>query len=77
MHADRRQGVVDENCHLHGLGNLYVVGLPCNRTAGSANTTLTVMALSPRLSDHLKTKLALKGATQALGRGAATRVAIL
>jgi choline dehydrogenase-like flavoprotein len=58
MHTDPRQGVVDANCLVHGIGNLYVAGAAVYPTAGSANPTLTVVALSLRLSDHLRTKLA-------------------
>lgn len=58
MHADPKQGVVDANCRVHGLGNLYVAGPAVYPTAGSANPTLTLVALSLRLSDHLKTTLA-------------------
>lgn len=58
MHADPKQGVVDADCRVHGLGNLYVAGAAVYPTAGSANPTLTLVALSLRLSDHLKTTLA-------------------
>lgn len=58
MHADATQGVVDADCRVHGLGNLYVAGAAVYATAGSANPTLTLVALSLRLSDHLKTTLA-------------------
>ena len=58
MHTDPRQGVVDANCRVHRLGNLYVAGSSVYPTAGAANPTLTLVALSLRLSDHLKTTLA-------------------
>jgi len=54
MSDDPRTGVVDANCKVHGLPNLYVAGSSCFVTAGSANPTLTLVALSLRLSDHLK-----------------------
>jgi choline dehydrogenase-like flavoprotein len=54
MHADPKQGVVDSDCRVHGLGNLYVAGASVYPTGGSANPTLTLVALSLRLSDHLK-----------------------
>jgi choline dehydrogenase-like flavoprotein len=57
MHADPRQGVVDANCRVHGIGNLYVAGSAVYPTAGSANPTLTLVALSLRLSDYIRTKL--------------------
>jgi choline dehydrogenase-like flavoprotein len=57
MHADPRQGVVDADCRVHGLGNLYVAGAAVFPTGGAANPTLTLVALTLRLSDHLKGKL--------------------
>jgi choline dehydrogenase-like flavoprotein len=58
MHTDPKQGVVDANCRVHGIGNLYVAGAAVYPTAGSANPTLTLVALSLRLSDHIRTVLA-------------------
>jgi choline dehydrogenase-like flavoprotein len=54
MHVDRTKGVVDANCRVHGLQNLYVAGSSVFPTAGAANPTLTIVAMSLRLSDHLK-----------------------
>jgi choline dehydrogenase-like flavoprotein len=57
MHADPRQGVVDANCRVHGVGNLSIAGASVYPTAGCANPTLTLVALSLRLSDHLRAAL--------------------
>ena len=57
MHDDPKQGVVDANCTVHGLANLHVAGSAAFTTSGVANPTLTLIALSLRLSDHLKTKI--------------------
>ena len=57
MHADPKQGVVDANCRVHGVGNLSIAGAAVYPTAGCANPTLTLVALSLRLSDHLRTTL--------------------
>ena len=57
MHLDPKQGVVDENCRVHGLANLYVTGSSVFPTAGYANPTLTIAALAIRLADHLPTQL--------------------
>ncbi|HVH66422.1 MAG TPA: GMC family oxidoreductase [Gemmatimonadales bacterium] len=57
MHGDPRSGVVDANCQVHGLDNLHVAGASVYPTGGAANPTLTLVALSLRLSDHLKSKL--------------------
>ncbi len=54
MHSDPKQGVVDANCRVHGLGNLYIGGASVYPTAGAANPTLTLVALSLRLADHLR-----------------------
>jgi choline dehydrogenase-like flavoprotein len=58
MHADPKQGVVDANCRVHGVGNLSIAGASVYPTAGCANPTLTLVALSLRLSDHLRRALA-------------------
>lgn len=57
MHEDPSRGVVDPNCKVHGLGNLYVAGSGPFPTSGVANPTLTLIALTLRLSDHLKTQM--------------------
>lgn len=54
MHPNPREGVVDVNSRVHGVENLYVAGASVFPTAGSVNPTLTLVALSLRLSDHLK-----------------------
>jgi choline dehydrogenase-like flavoprotein len=56
MHRDPSLGVVDENCRVHGVANLHVAGSSVFPTAGSANPTLTIVALALRLADHLKEK---------------------
>ena len=58
MHTDPKRGVVDANCRVHGVGNLYVAGASVYPTAGCANPTLTLVALSLRLSDRLKSVIA-------------------
>jgi choline dehydrogenase-like flavoprotein len=57
MHEDPKKGVVDANCKIHGVNNLYVAGSSCFSTSGSASPTINLIALSLRLSDHLKTKM--------------------
>ena len=51
-------GVVDADCQVFGVANLSVAGSSVFPTIGSANPTLTIVALSLRLSDHLKGRLA-------------------
>lgn len=52
-----KEGVVDADCKVHGINNLYIAGASCFPTAGAANPTLTLIALTLRLSDHLKKKV--------------------
>lgn len=54
MSADPDQGVVDADCRVHGVANLYIAGSSVFPTSGIANPTLTLTALAMRLSDHLK-----------------------
>ena len=51
------QGVVDRNCQVHGVGNLFVAGSSVFPTVGFANPTLTIVALALRLADHVESKL--------------------
>lgn len=57
MHEDPKKGVVDRHCRVHGLGNLYVAGSGCYPTSGAPNPTLTLVALTLRLSEHLKKEM--------------------
>ena len=54
MSNDPKVGVVDANCRVHGISNLFVSGASCYVTAAAPNPTLTLIALTLRLSDHLK-----------------------
>jgi choline dehydrogenase-like flavoprotein len=53
MDPDPLRGVVDGDCRVHGLANLYVAGSSVFPAAGYANPTLTLVALACRLADHL------------------------
>ena len=55
MHSDAKQGVTDANCKVHNISNLFVAGSSCFTTSGAANPTLTLLALTLRLSEHIKT----------------------
>lgn len=52
-----RNGVVDANCKVFGMKNLFVAGSALFPTSGFANPTLTIVALALRLAEHLKTRL--------------------
>jgi choline dehydrogenase-like flavoprotein len=54
MSDNPKRGVVNRDCRLHQLENLYVAGSSCFPTSGAVNPTLTIVALSLRLADHLK-----------------------
>lgn len=57
MSCDPKRGVVDPQCRTHDLDNLYIAGSAVFPTSGSANPTLTIVALAVRIADHLKTRL--------------------
>ncbi len=46
--------VVDRNCRVHGLRNLYVAGSAVFPTSSQANPTLTIVALALRLAAHIR-----------------------
>ena len=58
MHQDPASGVVDADCRMHGLENLFVAGSSVFPHAGVANPTLTITALALRLGAHLREVLA-------------------
>ena len=60
MSVDRDEGVVDINCRVHGIDNLYVAGCSVFPTSGIANPSLTLVALAMRMSDHLKRDLGVR-----------------
>jgi choline dehydrogenase-like flavoprotein len=53
MNSDPSHGVVDTDCRVHGLGNLWVVSGSVFPSGSQANPTLTIVALSRRLAAHL------------------------
>ncbi|MGO9932827.1 MAG: FAD-dependent oxidoreductase [Steroidobacteraceae bacterium] len=54
MGSDPRSSVVDANCRLHTVRNLYVAGSAVFPTSSQANPTLTIVALALRLAAHLR-----------------------
>ncbi|MGF1600596.1 MAG: GMC oxidoreductase [Thermosynechococcaceae cyanobacterium] len=50
-------GVVDRNCQVHGIQNLFIAGTSVFPTGGYANPTFTAAALALRLADHLRSTL--------------------
>jgi len=54
MGSDPRDSVVDANCRVHGIDNLFIASAATFPTSSQANPTLTVVALSLRLAAHLR-----------------------
>ena len=77
MHADPRQGVVDAQCEVHGVPNLFVASCSVFTTGGFANPTLTIVALSLRIADQLKRRLgaAVEASTAASDLGGTSTAA--
>ena len=57
MDASPTRGVVDQNCRVHGVGNLFIASSAVFPTAGYANPTLTIVALAVRLGEYLNREL--------------------
>ena len=53
MHDSSNHGVVDRNCLVHGMHNLFIAGSSVFPTAGAHVPTMTVVALSLRLAEHI------------------------
>jgi choline dehydrogenase-like flavoprotein len=63
MGNDPRSSVVNSDCRLHEIDNLFIASAATFPTSSQANPTLTVVALALRLADHLKTRLTRDAAT--------------
>jgi choline dehydrogenase-like flavoprotein len=53
MARDERSGAVDSDLRVFGVDNLYACGASVFPAAGTANPTLTIVALALRLAEHL------------------------
>jgi choline dehydrogenase-like flavoprotein len=58
MSKDPKLGVVDADCKVHMVDNLYVAGSSVFPTYSASNPTLNLVALTLRLGDHLKKVMA-------------------
>ena len=56
MHASPRHGVVDADCKVHGLRNLFAAGSSVFPTAGAHTPTMTIVALAVRLARHIRSE---------------------
>jgi len=57
MAADPADGVVDADCRMHEVDNLWVGGSSVFATGGVATPTYSLVALAVRLADHLRAVL--------------------
>jgi choline dehydrogenase-like flavoprotein len=60
MHHNPKYGVVDANCCVRSIHNLFVAGSSTFPTGGYANPTLTIVAMALRLADFIKQTLVQK-----------------
>lgn len=63
MHESPTQGVVDANCQVHGVSNLYIASSSVFPTSGYANPTLTIVAIALRVADQIKLKMAQRNSS--------------
>jgi choline dehydrogenase-like flavoprotein len=54
MSATPQRGVVDADCRVHGMSNLFIASSATFPTSGQANPTLTIVAMALRLGEHLQ-----------------------
>jgi len=57
MSDDPKIGVVDRNCRVHGVENLYMGGSSVFASGGVSNPTYSIVQLALRLADHLGSRL--------------------
>lgn len=50
-------GVVNSDCRVHGVDNLYIGGSSVFATGGGVNPTFTIVCLALRMGEHLAAKL--------------------
>ncbi len=65
MSDDRQQGVIDRQCRVHDLSNLFLIGGNVFPTASWANPTFTLLALTLRLAGHVRSKYWLRASNKA------------
>ena len=59
MDSDPKLGVVNEDCRVHGISNLWIAGSSVFPSCGFVNPTLTIVALTLRLGETLKKEITL------------------
>jgi choline dehydrogenase-like flavoprotein len=58
MSTNPTEGVVDTNLRVHGIDNLYIASSAVFPTGSDVNPTISIVALSLRLTEHLRKVLA-------------------
>lgn len=61
MHDSPLHGVVNRDCRVHDVANLYIAGSSVFPTAGANFPTITIAALSLKLAEHLRQQLRAVG----------------
>ncbi|GAB4372003.1 MAG: GMC family oxidoreductase [Elainellaceae cyanobacterium] len=64
MHNDPKQGVVNADCQVHGVPNLFIASSSVFTTGGYANPTLTIVALAIRVADQVKAQMTQQSLVQ-------------
>jgi GMC oxidoreductase/FAD binding domain-containing protein len=70
MSSSPRDGVVNSDCRVHDLHNIYVVGSAVFPTSGQANPTFQSVALAVRLAATIQARRAITPASRPLAVGA-------
>lgn len=75
MHEDPHKDIVDADCRIHGVGNVYVAGSSVFPTVGSDSPTITLVALALRLADKIAAELSprIRDVTRPAAAGALER----
>lgn len=60
MGSDPTTSVVDKDCQVHGIAGLYIAGGSVFSTSSQANPTLSIIALSLRLAEHIAALASVK-----------------
>jgi choline dehydrogenase-like flavoprotein len=64
MSGESAAGVAGRNCRVRSVSNLYVASSPVFPTSGFVNPALTIVALSLRLSGHIRKQFVQQANTQ-------------
>ncbi|MEZ2126354.1 MULTISPECIES: GMC oxidoreductase [unclassified Sinorhizobium] len=60
MSRSRQTGIVDGDCQVHDIPNLFIAGSSVFPTSSQANPTLAAVAMSLRLADHLASRVSVQ-----------------